>query len=299
MSIPLIISSVGKAFRVLELIAESKSGCTLTELVKKLNISMGAAQRISYTLIALQYLYKEPRTKALHLAPKIFLFGFSFLSRSEIREIALPDMRRLNENLDEIVNLAVMISDEEVVYIERVDKTSGVKLTANLRVGSRRPIHANAIGKVILAFLSETGQRRVLDYLYSAKYPGKTYCSKNEFVRELRNIRRLGYSFNKSELFHDILALAVPILDHHSQPVAGINIVVPRLTPRDEIKRKYIPQLIETGKNISRALGNNQENDFFKQEKKASLQYQMENRLWRGNLRISPRLKGRLDERRI
>jgi DNA-binding IclR family transcriptional regulator len=267
--VPLTLSTVDKAFRVLELIAESRSGYTLTELVKKLDISMGAAQRIAHTLMALQYLYKEPRSKALHLTPKIFLYGFSFLCQSEIREIALPYMRRLNEDLDEIVNLAVRFSDEEVVYVERVDKTSGVKLSANLRVGSRRPVHANAIGKVILAFLPEADQRKILDHLYSSNYRGKTYCSKNDLLKALQNIRRLGYSFNKSELFHDILALAVPILNHQSQPVGGINIVLPRLTPLNEIKRKYIPQLIEAGKNISRALGNNQENGFFKQEKQS------------------------------
>jgi IclR family pca regulon transcriptional regulator len=259
MRAPSTLSTVAKTFRVLELIAESKSGYTLTELVKKLKISMGAAQRITRTLIGLQYLSKEPKSKALHLTPKIFLYGFSFLSQSEIREIALPYMRRLNEDLDEIVNLGVMISDEEVVYIERVDKTSGVKLTTTLRVGSRRPIHANAIGKVILAFLREEDQSRILDHLYSAKYAGKTYCSKNGFVKQLQNIRRLGYSFNKSELFQDILALAVPILNHQGLPVAGINIVLPRMTPHSEIQKKYIPLLIATGKNISKALGNREE----------------------------------------
>lgn len=130
-----------------------------------------------------------------------------------------------------------MLNDEEVVYIERIDKTSGVKLTTTLRVGSRRPIHADAIGKVIRAFLPESDQRRILDHLYSADYPGKTFCSKSEFVKQLQNIRRLGYSANKSELFQDILALAVSILNHQSLPVAGINIVLPRITPQNQIKK--------------------------------------------------------------
>ena len=256
MKAPSTLSTVGKAFRLLELIGGSKSGYTLTELVKKLNISMGAAQRLTHTLLALKYLYREPKTKTLRLTPKIFLFGFAFLSQSEIREIARPFMRQLNEDLDEIVNLGVMLNDEEVVYIERIDKTSGVKLTTTLRVGSRRPVHANAIGKVILAFLPESEQRRILDHLYSAEYPGKTFCRKYEFLKQLRKIRLHGYSANKSELFQDILALAVPILNHQSLPVAGINIVLPRMTPQNQVKRKYLPLLIETGKKISMALGN-------------------------------------------
>ncbi len=256
---PSTLSTVEKAFRVLEHIAGTKSGYTLSELVKDLNISMGAAQRLSETLSSLQYLYKEPKTKALRLTPKIFLFGFAFLNNLEVREVALPHMLRLNESLNEIVNLAVMISDEEIVYIERMDRTSGARLTTNLRVGSRRPIHANSMGKVILAFLPERDQQRILDLLYSPQYPGKTFCSRGEFEKQLRSIRRLGYSANKSELFQDILALAVPILNHQDLPVGGINMVLPRRTPSEQIKRKYLPPLIETGKNISLGLGHVEE----------------------------------------
>jgi IclR family transcriptional regulator, pca regulon regulatory protein len=84
------LSTAGKAFRLLELIAGSKSGYTLTELAKNLNLSMGAVQRLTHTLTALQYLHREPKTKALCVTPKIFLFGFAFLSQSEMREVALP-----------------------------------------------------------------------------------------------------------------------------------------------------------------------------------------------------------------
>ena len=50
MEAPLTLSTVGKAFRVLELIAGAESGYTLTELAKKLNLSMGEAQRLAHTL---------------------------------------------------------------------------------------------------------------------------------------------------------------------------------------------------------------------------------------------------------
>jgi len=253
-----IIHSVNKAFRILEFVGGSPTGYTLTQLVRNLNISMGAAQRLTRTLMALQYLYKEPNTKAFRLTPKIFQFGFSFLNQSEMREIAFPYLRQLNEDLDEVVNLGVMISDEEIVYIERIDKTSHI-LTTNLRIGSRRPIHLNSLGKVILAFLREGDRRRILDHLYSDKSTGKNLSGKSKLLEQLQNIRLRGYSANKSDLFKDILALAVPILNYQGLPVAGINIVIPRRIPPNLIKRKYIPALIETGKNISMALGHTKE----------------------------------------
>lgn len=251
----LTLNTVVKALRVLELISESKDGYTLTELARCLKTSMGGAQRLTNTLMALHYLYKEPRQKKFRLTPKIFSFGLSFLNQSEIRQIALPYMNKLNEELDEIVNLGVMISDEEIVYIERIDNTSHLKLTTNLRVGSRRPIHVNSIGQVILAFLSEMDQDRILDHLYSGKYTGEKLLSKNKLKEHLREIQKMGYSTHDSETFSDILALAAPILNHQGVPVGGINIVMPRTLPSVHIKNKYIPKLIETSKIISSELG--------------------------------------------
>ncbi len=250
------LNSVEKALRLLELVSSQKTGYTLTELMRRLRISMGSAQRITNTLVKERYLEKDPQTKIFRLTPKFFLFGSAFLNQLEIREIALPHLRRLNEALDEIVNLGIMINDQEMVYIDRIDKTSHI-LTTNLRVGTRRPLHLNSIGKVILAFLPEKDQKRILDSL--SRQPGTSSfpLPKIPLPDQLRRIRKVGYCANRSELFDDLFAIAVPILNHQNQPVAGINVVMPRQRiPEAQIRGKYIPLLIKTGKDISYDLGN-------------------------------------------
>jgi IclR family pca regulon transcriptional regulator len=255
------INSVAKTFRVLEFISETKNGCTLTELVKSLALSIGSAQRIINTLIELQYLCKEPKTKVLHLTPRFLSFGSAFLSQSEIREFALPYMKKLNQDLDEVINLGILMNDEEIVYIDRIARTSHV-LTTNLQVGTRRPIHLSSIGKVILAFLSETEQRRILNGISFTKNPSKTFRHKGDLWQLLRDIRKLGYYASKSELVDGIFVLAVPILNHQSQAVAGINVSIPMSRILGEkMKSRDIPLLIEAGKNISQALGNAGEKD--------------------------------------
>lgn len=262
----LFLKTVGNTFRLLELVAETKGGYTLTELKRKLNISMGSAQRLTNTLVVLDYLNKEPKTGKYCLTVKIFQFGFAFLNRSEIREIAFPYLCRLNEELDEIVNIGVMVNDEEIVYIDRIDKTSHA-LTTNLRVGSRVPIHLSSIGRAILAFLPESDQRRILEHLYSPKYKGKTLCSKNQLLKDIKEFRRNGYSSWKSHLFDDVSAIAAPILNYQGLPVAGINIVIPRTFSFKLMKKKYVPMLIEMTNKISMELGNLKEGVSFNREK--------------------------------
>ncbi len=252
---PLFLKSVGNIFRLLELVAESKDQHTLSELKRKLDISMGAAQRLTNTLVTLKYLYKEPKTKKYHLTPKLFQFGFAFLSRFEIRKIAFPYLRQLNEDLDEVVNLGVMINDEEIVLIDRIDKTSRA-MTTNLRVGSRAPIYISSIGKAIMAFLPESDQRRILKHLYSPAYKEKNLCREDQLLSQLQVIRLNGYSLNNSDLFPDAFSVAAPILNYDGLPVAAINFVIPTKFSRRRVKQKNIQVLIEIAKKISMELGN-------------------------------------------
>jgi len=251
----LTINSVGKAFRVLERVGESKSGYTLTELVRNLHISMGSAQRITNTLTELQYLFKEPRTKVFRLTPKFLSFGSAFLSQSEIREIALPHMNKLNEDLNEVVNLGIPMNDEEIVYIDRISRTSHI-LTTNLQVGTRRPIHLSSIGKVILAFLSETERKKILGHISFAQYPSKTLRNRGDLEQQIRTIQKLGYFAGKSELVEGIFILAVPLLNHQGLAAAGMNVSIPMSRVSEKkIKSRDLPLLIEAGSRISEALG--------------------------------------------
>ncbi len=168
--------------------------------------------------------------------------------------------------MDEIVNLGIIINDEEIVYIDRIDKTSH-GLTTNLRVGSRVPINLSSIGKAIMAFLPESDQRRILDHLYSPKYKGKIPCSEGELLKQLQEIRRNQYSVNENDLFQDVSGIATPILNYQGLPVAGISIVIPRTFPRSHIKQKYVPMLIEMGNKISMELGHLKEGVFFNRDK--------------------------------
>ncbi len=164
-------------------------------------------------------------------------------------------MRQLNEELNEVVNLGVMMNDEEIVYIDRVDSSTHI-VSANIRAGSRRPIHLNSIGKVILAHLPETDQKRILDNISFEKYPSKTLRNRRELEDQLRTIRRQGYSAGKSELYDDIYAIAVPILNHHGVAVAGLNVVIPlSRASKSEIQNRYIPRLLEAGRAASEAFG--------------------------------------------
>ncbi|MFC1886170.1 IclR family transcriptional regulator [Thermodesulfobacteriota bacterium] len=250
----LIINSIVKTFRLLECFRDEETGFTLTELVRRLNISMGTAQRIARTMESLGYLHRDPTTKAFQLTSKWLPFGYAYLNNLDLREIVQPYLRELNKETGETVNLAVL-EDDEIVYIERVQTAH--MLRTNVRPGARRPLVCTSIGKAILAFLPDEEREDILNRVSFVKYTSTTILRKDQLEIELKNIREKGCAENYGEMTADVFGMAVPLLAGGGRAVAGINIVIPMTrVSKEKIYREYLPSLIEKGKRISKVLGN-------------------------------------------
>lgn len=247
-----LLNSVVKTFKLLEAVCISKESFTLSDLSKTLNLSIGATQRITHTLIKLGYLQRDSKNKTFRPTPKILSLGYSYLSFYDIREIALPFMRELNQQINEVVNLAIL-DNYEIVYIERIETSHG--LTTNVRVGSRKPLHCTSIGKVLLAFLPQDEQQDVLSRLQFEKYNERTITDKKRLRKQLNIIRERGYSENLSEMTEGLFSMAVPLINHEQRAVAGMNIVIPvsRLN-REKVSKRFLPLLISQGQKISAKL---------------------------------------------
>lgn len=250
MSQLLTINSVVNAFRLAECFCGPHAEFTLTELAKRLQLSMGAAQRITHTLTSLGYLRKNAKTKTYQLSAKWLSIGFAFLNHSELREITLPYLKQLNEETNETVSLAVLDGDE-VLFVERV-LTSRL-ITTNIKPGARRPLYVNSIGKVILAFLPDREREVVLNRIMSRDAATKGIIKRPEFDRELSKIRELGYVENFTE---HLASYAVPLFKYDGEVVAGINICIPKARAfMSTIYKEYLPSLIDKGRRISSELG--------------------------------------------
>lgn len=249
-----ILNTVVKTFRVLEFLSESESTYTLTKLAKILKISMGTAQRITNTLIQLKYLSKDPETKTFRLTSKWLRIGFSVLQDLNLRKIAFPHLKKLNEETNETVSLG-LIDNDEVIFIERI--ATKHLITTNISLGMRRPIHANSIGKAILAFQDEDQIKERLNRIQFTKYTNKTIVDKDKFYAELKKIKKNGYSINDGEIEKGIFAIGVPILNNNGVAIAGINLVIPKVRfSKPIVYEKYLPVIIEKGILISKEIGN-------------------------------------------
>ncbi|MBN1664515.1 MAG: IclR family transcriptional regulator [Deltaproteobacteria bacterium] len=250
---PSSINSVFKTFRLIEILSVPNAEYSLTEVTKKLDLSIGATQRITNSLISIGYLSKDKKTKKFRLTPKWLSVGFGILAGLEIRKIALPHLKQLYRETGGTVSFVIRDGDE-VVYIERL--TTQELLGFNIRAGLKRPMYLNSMGRAILAFLPEEEQDEILKRTVNGNDNANGSLDEVKLKEELRKIRQSGYAVNRVNYSGGATAVSVPIFNQKGKPIAGINIgMPPKSAEDDEYFQKRVDLLMKTGGAISSEIG--------------------------------------------
>lgn len=247
-----IIASVQKALDILKLFNSDQTELGNAEIAKLVNLPVGTASGLIYTLKVNNYLDQNPINRKYKLGLKLAERASVLLDSLDLRKIASPYLEELRVWSGESINLAVRDSFS-VVYIERMFGNHSLGIRSEL--GKRGPLHSTALGKAIFAFLPETEKNGLLEqYKYSAQTP-YTIINRADFVVELAKIQNLGYAVDEQENELGGRCVGAPILDHNGYPIAAISISVPiQRFPEKDIE-KFGLKLKTVANSISRDMG--------------------------------------------
>jgi IclR family KDG regulon transcriptional repressor len=219
-----ILSSVSNALTLLDAFTADKPEPTLSELARQIGVHKSSAFRLLSTLEAHGFVEKSPAGHGYRLGWKLLELAGRLLSRYELRELAAPHMEQLAQRSGEIVHLSVL-DGGEIVYLEKKGRSQ--PLTVSTTVGGRSPAHASAMGKVLLAGLSEEQLRRTLSGLSLRRFTPTTITDRKQLRRELAAIRRQGYALDNEETFPGIRCVAAPLRDQGGRVVAALSVTSP------------------------------------------------------------------------
>jgi DNA-binding IclR family transcriptional regulator len=169
------------------------------------------------------------------------------VDHDELFHLALPYLRRLNEESKENVHLTVL-DGTNVVYVHVIEGHGRVKLAA--APGQSLPATATASGKAILAFLPEDELRGILGQ-GMPRYTTHTIRSVETFLEDAQRTRERGYAVGEREYENEIAALAAPILDADSRPVASVSIAGPAYRLTDKRILELAPRLLSAVHELS------------------------------------------------
>lgn len=187
--------SVGRALRVLELVAGSQGGLGISELARLMNISKGTVSGICAQLEHKSALVRDPGTKRYALGPLIPSLAGQGRAYQRLQRAAGPELGALRDRLNESVFLGVSAGDR-VAILEARQPNGVVGVAAG--PGTSLPITAGAVGKVFMAGMLPKTLERVLALGLRA-YTPQSITDPQRLMAELQSIREKGYALEREE----------------------------------------------------------------------------------------------------
>ena len=145
--------TLDRGLRVLEVVAESADGLTVTELASALGIGRTVIYRLVVTLEQHALLRRSPDGKC-RLGLGVLAMGRQV--QPVVRDTALPALRLLADAVNATAVLTVVDGQEALAAV--VVEPSRSDLHVASRAGSRQPLEFGAAGRAILAARTTAGR---------------------------------------------------------------------------------------------------------------------------------------------
>jgi len=236
------IQSLARGLTILDLLGQSPSGASITEVAEILGVDKGSASRLMSTLAKHGYAEKDPVTRRYTLGPQIIRLSGSLLTRNPLYASAKPFLKQLMERTGECAHLAIL-AQGKALYIDQVE--SPATLRVNVRVGQMAPLHCTALGKILLAYSSAE-----LPSFQQAFTPN-TITEPKALQQHLEAVRQQGFALDNEEFDPGVCCIAVPVYDINNNVVGAMGISGPATRLTTEKLPELIGKLVEIGKAFS------------------------------------------------
>lgn len=215
------IQSLERAFAILEEVARNRDGINLADLSKNVGLHNSTTFHLVKTMTQLGYISQVRDSKRYRIGSKLFTLAAGALDESTLLALATPVLETLTAATGESAHFAIR-SGNEIIVIARTAGSGLLQLVD--RTGSQRPAHATALGKVLLAALSDTQVRLFLGETDLRKYTAKTIVEPDALLREIDQARRKGIAYDDGEFDEEVRCVAVPVHDFAGRVAGAIGI---------------------------------------------------------------------------
>ncbi|MFJ2553850.1 IclR family transcriptional regulator [Microbacterium sp. NPDC087591] len=249
------VQSVERAIDILDALIVCASGATVTEVAARVGGSKSAVFATLQTLCA-RGLVRSAGTgmdRRYWLGLRLTYLGEIALSRVTLRDLAMPHLRALTDEVDLTSRVATRV-DNYVVVVGRVEGASGIRF--ELHMGQKEYLHSSAVGKAILATLSDQEVARTVALTPMVRRTAKTIPSVPALLVDLSKIRERGFSIDDEEDADGVVCIGAPILDRSGRAAGAISVTRLKAGLRREEIVRVGRAVADHAKRISFALGN-------------------------------------------
>ncbi|MBB2891964.1 IclR family transcriptional regulator [Flexivirga oryzae] len=237
-------SVTSRALALLGAFDERHRELNLSDLASRAELPLATAHRLVGDLVEWGALSRTPAGYVV--GSRLWDVGLLAPMNTGLRAVASPYLQDLYGATLATVHLAIR-DGRHVLYVERLSGHASVPVVST--VGSRLPLHATGVGKVLLAFAPPEVRSGVLADLprvtrYTITEPGRLQTQLDKVLRE-------DFATTQEEMSLGACSAAVPIRVG-GEVIAALGVVVPSLK-RDQARLVSALQVAARG--IGRSMG--------------------------------------------
>ena len=210
-----------KAFALLKAFRGPDELVTSAELSRRAGFPEASGYRLIQTLEAVGAVVRDGRGR----------YRPGFLLTSLGAKSTLPDL--LSEASQEAIeDIATrfgatahvgVLEHSMVTYVAKAAAPSSVPVPT--RVGAQQEAYCSALGKVLLAALSETELASFLSEGDLVPLTERTITDPEAFRAEIERVRRTGFALDAGEAHPHLACVAVPVHDSRGEALAALSLV--------------------------------------------------------------------------
>jgi len=225
------IQSLERAFAIIEAMADNHE-IGVTELAKATGLNKTTVFRMLDTLVNLGYVPRDGKTEKYSLTLKFLKISSEQLASYDIHKKMHPILKQIADESGETVHL-VERQGEQVVYIDKCESTTNsVRMVS--RIGMTLDVFTTAVGKAMLATLTNKEICRLWESCPHSKKTEFTITDVNEYLKEIETVRLSGYATDDEENELGVRCVAVAIPDAYSEYKYAVSISAPKIRTDDE-----------------------------------------------------------------
>ena len=247
-----LMTSLSNALLLIDVLSKNDN-VSIAQLQKLTGFGKTTLFKMLYTLQRGDFVYKTSNAK-YGLSMKFARLGNLRLEKIDILTVARKNLRELCDELSETVHLAVLSDDYlSITFVgKEICQTSYLHMGS--RIGIQLPSYATAVGKAMLAHLSDSVLERVFMNHEFKSLTGNTVGNYNDLLKAINDVRQAGYAMDKEESEIGLSCLGVAIKGVSGLVLGAISVsgATNRMTPNF---KQYVDALLRTSSKISRKMG--------------------------------------------
>ena len=243
--------SLQKGFRILELLAE-RAPRSVSEIAAELKLEKSNTSRLLKSLAELGYATQSARRGQYRLSPRVLMLAGGYLTGEQLLKEAQPTLQKLALAARASAHLGVLVDDQAIVVAK---EPSPEPLQVSTHVGGQIPLHASALGKILLAGRPEDELDRLLGRPLVAFTP-KTITQMAALRKEIDKIRRCGYAYEAGEEHPGIGCIGAPVRDASGRWIAAISVAGPLQGTPFELDQAHLSLVLDHANELSRRVFN-------------------------------------------